>query len=58
MPYDCCQVGQKYSNHQSTIPQTFINLRSEASFCLIAGRLDQTNQLKEIKNQETIQGME
>ena len=58
MPHDCCQVGRKYGDRQSTIPQAFKNLRSEATFCLVAGRMDQANQLKEIKNQKTIQGME
>ena len=58
MPHDCCQVGHKYSNHQDTIPQAFKNLRSEATFNLVAGRLAEANALKEIKNQETIQGME
>ena len=36
----------------------FRNLRSEATFKLVPGRQEQANQLKEIKNQETIQGME
>jgi len=36
----------------------FRNLRSEASFKLVPTRATQTEQNKEIKNQETIQGME
>ena len=36
----------------------FKNLRNEATFKLVPGRLDIANKLKEIKNQETIQGME
>ena len=34
------------------------NLREEAQFNLVATRVEQANALKEIKNQETIQGME
>ena len=38
--------------------KAFKNLRNVATFKLVPGRQEQANSLKEIKNQETIQGME
>ena len=48
----------KEVNVRWTPGRNFRNLRSEATFQLVPGRLEQANGIKEIKNQETIQGME
>ena len=45
-------------NVRWTPGKEFRNLRQVATFQLVPCRLDQANSLKEIKNQETIQGME
>ena len=55
---DFTAANIKAVNIRWTPGKKFKNLRSEATFNLVAGRLAEANALKEVKNQETIQGME